>query len=367
MSFYFFGEDEKYEIYKKNSEVYTNQDNPEPYLQLLEQKQEYFVTGLSKEIIIKQKTVEKLLLLSGNDPLEHVLFSFCKTINKDDLNKYPIQKEMEEGEILIDEKGVSDKPTKLRSGRKPNKKRPNKGEPFTDADSSNDSDNANYPLKKGENNKDSISIDVKNSNLIDPLSQSGSLISSSSYNSNNNQENKNSNVINIPEPKDEVKPGYYSENGEINVGLSPNAVTVKWFYLTLVLCGICDAAYFFYTLRKEEIPFSFCLLFCGLLGIFLIFTGIFGFCKINSRVYDNIFLLIITILAIIGALASLCLFRLNELKIISENLFPAIIVNALTVIFAIICIILTHKLKVEANLVKQKQEIKLIDQPLEEK
>lgn len=359
MSFYHFGEDSKYDIYKKDSDVYTDKEDPEQYIQLLEQKQEFSVSGFKNKLYIKKGTLEKLLLLSECDPIEHVLFSLNTIINKKELNNYPISKPVE-GEILDNDKAIPNKTMKLRSGRKPNKKQKiinNKG-PNTDDDSSNDSD----PLRNGDNEKNGIKLNVRNQ-IPNPLSQKSTLISSSSNNSENKEKdnNQNGNIINIPQPSGDYRIGSYVEQGEINIALSSNAVVDKWFYLILVICGICDIAYFIYIMNKPEIILGLCLYFIGGFGLYLIFNGFYGFCQIKARIYNNVVLLILTILAILGAFASLILFRLNAQPLINGNIFPSIIANVLTIIFALICIILTHKLKVEDEKLKTIQSLKLID------
>ena len=49
-----------------------------------------------------------------------------------------------------------------------------------------------------------------------------------------------------------------------------------------------------------------------IIGVFLLFTGIFGFTKINNRVYDNPILLIFTIMCSIFAILWIIIIVVNE-------------------------------------------------------
>ena len=299
------GEDKKYEYYRNDSEVLSGDGENMPYEDVLNRRNEFNVKIGDNIIVIKKPTLHKIMIMSDSEPEEQILFSLYKTVPHSNKN---------------------------------------------DLDSLRNSKPVPYP----------------NSNLPDPLS--GQTVVNNNVNA---IPSANDNVINIPtnEPINEPT-NEGSDNEDINfkkaanantnannnlviVGLPPLAVKTKWFYLLLSLVGVGYDILFVCSLLSESIGFMLNTLCVGLFGVFLIFTGIFGFLKVNNRIYDDSHLKLFTLICILLGILGVVLILLSSTT--KGLLIPSIILAILAAAFAILCIIWTSQLKKvqETNKVKQ--------------
>ena len=83
------GEDNKYNYYRNDSEVYSSDEDTELYSKLIRERNEFYVKFKSNnpdqenEIEIKKKTFHRIMILSECEPEEQVLFTLHKTIKKE--------------------------------------------------------------------------------------------------------------------------------------------------------------------------------------------------------------------------------------------------------------------------------------------
>lgn len=225
------GEDKKYEYYRNDSEVLSSDEDEEKYEQILNQKNEFAIKINNKEIIIKKRTINRIMILSDSQPEEQIVFSHYKT---------------------VDQKPDIDRIRKLSIKNDNMKKKP--------PEKSNDQP-LNMYTKLDEPIKENIPINIP---PIKDYDQTENLMFK-----------KTENVDNL-----------------LLIALPPKAQKLKWFYLLLVLCGIVNIIYFLYCLF--DIKFLFNAFLIMIFGFGNIFTGFLGFNKINKKIYNDKILNILT-------------------------------------------------------------------------
>ena len=297
------GEDKNFEYYRNDSEVVSGDGEEEIYQAILYKKKEFNVKINNNDIKIKKRTLNKIMILSENEPEEQILFSHYKTVSHDKDKS----KDKEKAPALPNENKKAEKPNN------PEDINANKSIP---------SKKINEPLSENNNNNNNnnnIAINVN----IPPIT-----------NNDNNKNDDNDNEKLILKKKENT-------SDKVLVALPPEGVKLKWFYLLLALCGIANVVYFFIivfgiTFILNTLPFI-------IFGIIDIFTGLFGFITINKRIYNNTFLFILTVLCAILPIANIALIFINGFQ--NAQMIFGLIVNPLTIIFAILCIIFTKKFK----------------------
>ena len=345
------GEDQKFEYYRNISEVLSGDGEEQPYEEIINKKDEFYIKINNNEIAIKKRSLSKIMILSDSVPEEQILFSLYTTMTQaqslDRIKKRPISndslrpKNPNDLDSLRNSKAVSF--PNMVSKEKPN--------------------NDNLEPKKNENNK--ISLNVK-----DHLSEGIPINNNINNNTNTNEPNLNENVINIPinDSSDNEDVAFQKvtdynikdkENNILIVSLPSQAIKIKWFYLLLSLVGICYIVLFIVGLADDKVGFMFNIFCMCIIGVFLLFTGIFGFTKINNRVYDNPILLIFTIMCSIFAILGIIIIVVNEKT--KPYLACSIIFGILNFIFALLCIFWTFKLKNNQEISKNKQMESLMD------
>ena len=298
---------------RKDDEINSDDGEEEKYLKILNKRDEFNVKFLNKEIKIKikKRTLNKIMILSSNEPEEQVLFSLYKTVPKRFKDNI-----------------------KLKSKNKDNK--------------------INETIIN-ENTKDS---DIKVNKLSnDPLS--------ASINSNNQTQNlliQTNDVINVPNNNidtntdaDELSFGKKEVNIEnvVLVGLPPEALKTKWFYLLLAIVGLGYVIIFLVGIFNKDIGLNINIFQLFLFGMLIFFTGSFGFVKINKRIYDNIALFILTFITIFAGIVASILVKINET---TERYFPiCLIFGIICSAFSLICIFWMNKLRKNILINKSKK------------
>ena len=312
------GEDNKFDYYRNDSEVYSSEDNTELYSRVLQARKEFYVKFAEEEqkdfqIEIKKKTLDRIMILSECEPEEQVLFSLHKVVDKERARTYSLS-----------DPSKSNNDVKLRGHKtKLNKK------------------------KKEEKPK-----------TINP-SQNNQVI----YN-NNIEQQTNDNVINIPQNNSDDDVAFTKPNalsGVITVNLSPVGLVTKWFFLLISACGIAELVYFILVLVDGSIKLTPYLYYLLGIGVLLLIFGVFGFIQINSKKYDNCCLIIICIICIIFGIGSFIFSRFEGTETIRDNWIITILVSLLIVVFSAVCAILTNKLRKEHLINKNVQLEELID------
>ena len=338
------GEDKNFEYYRNDSEVLSGDGEEEPYEEIINKKEDFNVKVDGKELKIKKGTLYKIMILSKCQPEEHILFSLYKTVkNPDSQDKNKTQDNSNENI----NPNISNDLDSLRGA---------KAITFPHNATSENEKNGEPKNEEKENNEPNTNNNI-NEKINDPLSSQ--MYVTGNKNNNSNEPNQNVNVINIPTNEGSDNEGITFKKNDNNenvlVGLPPQAVRAKWFYLLLCLVGIGYIILFVIGLIKGNLI----TFYLSIIGLFLILTGLFGFNKINKKIYDDNILKIFTYICLIfGVLDSI----LVILSIIARPFFiVSLILGILTILFSILCIIWTKQLKkAEEETIKMKQMEKLV-------
>jgi len=303
------GEDKNYEYYRGDSEVDSDDGDDETYLKILNKRNEFNVKIFDKEVKLSKRSLTKIMILSSSEPEEQVLFSLYKTIpknSKENLKLKEENKQINNNEIILNE----DNNNKINT-------------------ISNDP--LSTPLGSSNNNTQSILIQTNN-------------------------------VINIPNNNNEIDTNTDNEeiafrnnnlDNVVVVGLPPEALKTKWFYLLLALVGICYIIIFLIGIFNKEVGLSLNIFSLFLIGIVIFFTGSFGFVKINKRIYDNIPLFILTFVSMFAGIVGAILVKINET---TERYFLiCLIFGIISAVFSLICILWMNKLRKNILINKSKK------------
>lgn len=347
------GEDKQFEYYRNDSEVLSGDGEEEPYEELYNQKEEFMVKVADQEITIKKRTVDKIMILSDSQPTEQILFSLYKTVNKGE-SENQIKTQLNSTERIR-----PNNPNDLDSLRGsqavafPNMASPDDGinniNPPTNGEKKEEAEP--QPIISGgavlrssppqENEKAQFTV-----NTGTPLSGEMMAIG------NSNNPSGNSNVLNVPASDgSDNEEGAFKKEANINnliVGLPPQAVKTKWFYLLLALVGIGELVVFILSLLSGAGIFLLLLV-----GAVLLFTGIFGFMKINNKIYNDKILYICTIASMVMGILGIIFALISPAG--AGFFVIALILGILSGVFSVLCIIWTKQLKLEEEQNKQKQ------------
>ena len=289
------GEDKNYEFIRNDLEVDSDDGNGDEYKQILNKRNEFNVKILNKEIKIKKSSINKIMILSNNEPEEQILFSLYKTISKDSMDNL-----------------------KLKS---PNKKLVNIQENKIDLISDD-------PLS------DKMHTPFGNNKILSGLIQTNSIINIP----NNNNIDTNLDNENVVFGKPEVN---IVEN--VIIGLPPEAIRAKWLYFLLATIGIGYIIIFIVRIINKEINLNINILSLFLFGLFIIFTGVFGFVKINKRIYDSIILFIFTFISLLAGITASVLTKIN--KKTEKYFIVSFIFGIICSVISLICFFLLNILR----------------------
>ena len=294
------GEDKNYEYYRNDSEVLSGDGEEEPYEEILNNREEFNVKINDKDLTIKKRTLNRIMILSDCQPEEQILFSHYKTVKHENSSNQ-----------------IKTKPVEL------------------------DNIRANNPTNlEGLKNAEAVPY----LGINEPLSD------------NNANLLVNLNTPNIkPESNDNILFKKTQKSDDlVNVGLPPQAVKIKWFYLLLVLCGLVDIIQSIIGIIGG---FNIIYILNIILAIVLIFTGLNGFKKINKKIYNDQFLKFLTIACIV---LPVVVFLANVIGGIPGYFIFGLIINIITVAFAVLCLILTANLKKTQDSIKISQMEQLL-------
>ena len=302
------GEDKNYEYYRGDSEVDSDDGDDETYLKILNKRNEFNVKILNKDVKLSKRSLTKIMILSSSEPEEQVLFSLYKTIpknSKENLKLKEENKEIQNNEIILN-----------------------------------------------EDNNNKINI-ISNDPLSTPLGSSNNNTQSILIQTNNVINIPNNNEIDTNTDNEELAFRNNNLDNVVVVGLPPEALKTKWFYLLLALVGICYIIIFLIGIFNKEVGLSLNIFSLFLIGIVIFFTGSFGFVKINKRIYDNIPLFILTFVSMFAGIVGAILVKINET---TERYFLiCLIFGIISAVFSLICILWMNKLRKNILINKSKK------------
>ena len=302
------GEDKNYEYYRGDSEVDSDDGDDETYLKILNKRNEFNVKILNKDVKLSKRSLTKIMILSSSEPEEQVLFSLYKTIpknSKENLKLKEENKQIQNNEIILN-----------------------------------------------EDNNNKINI-ISNDPLSTPLGSSNNNTQSILIQTNNVINIPNNNEIDTNTDNEEIAFRNNNLDNVVVVGLPPEALKTKWFYLLLALVGICYIIIFLIGIFNKEVGLSLNIFSLFLIGIVIFFTGSFGFVKINKRIYDNIPLFILTFVSMFAGIVGAILVKINET---TERYFLiCLIFGIISAVFSLICILWMNKLRKNILINKSKK------------
>ena len=298
------GEDKNYEYYRNDSEVLSGDGEEEPYEEILNNREEFNVKINDKELTIKKRTLNRIMILSDCQPEEQILFSHYKTVKHENSSE-----QIKTKPAALDNMRANN-PTNLESLRNA------EAVPYLGINQPLSDNNANVLIQLNTPNISSTSNSNGNDNILFKKTQ--------------------------------------KSNDLVNVGLPPEAVKIKWFYLLLVLCGMADLIHSIISIFGG---FNFIYILNLILGMVLIFTGLTGYTKINKKIYNDQFLKFLTIAC---AALPVVVYLVNLIGGISSYLIFGIIINIITIAFAVLCLILTANLKKSQDSIKISQMEQLL-------
>jgi len=305
------GEDKNFEYYRNDSEVLSGDGEEEPYEEILNNREEFNVKINDKELKIKKRSLNKIMILSDSQPEEQILFSHYKTV--------------EHGKSL---ENIKTQPSALENLRANN---------ANNLDSLRDAKAIPYlPISEP--------LSDNNTNVVIKLNTPTP--SNEENNNFNNNNNDNENLMSKKIAKNDIL---------LQIGLPPEAVKSKWFYLLLVLCGVINVLYFIFCLISNGFLLNSLLIM--IFGVILIFTGLMGYNRINNKIYTDSFLRLMTMACMVLPIASFILVLFSPIT--RNHIVFNLIINILTALFSFLCLFFTSKLRKaeESNKLSQMEQL----------
>jgi len=305
------GEDKNFEYYRNDSEVLSGDGEEEPYEEILNNREEFNVKINDKELKIKKRSLNKIMILSDSQPEEQILFSHYKTV--------------EHGKSL---ENIKTQPSALENLRANN---------ANNLDSLRDAKAIPYlPISEP--------LSDNNTNVVIKLNTPTP--SNEENNNFNNNNIDNENLMSKKIAKNDIL---------LQIGLPPEAVKSKWFYLLLVLCGVINVLYFIFCLISNGFLLNSLLIM--IFGVILIFTGLMGYNRINNKIYTDSFLRLMTMACMVLPIASFILVLFSPIT--RNHIVFNLIVNIITALFSFLCLFFTSKLRKaeESNKLSQMEQL----------
>ena len=217
-------------------------------------------------------------------------------------------------------------------------------------------DKNNNKIESTKNNKMKIKINLKESNNIKKENKETNIAL--------NVKNKNENIFDPELPLLSNKISNTFSNVEnfpkkyINLILCGNKIIIsldylKCFYLTIFICGLFNLISFVNNLFiKNGANYKYDNLydiFSCPLALVLMVTGIYGFKKVNSNIYDDEICINLTNISFILPICSFALSKLASRRYVAKSITMNIVINLISSIFALFCIIILKEAEREKN------------------
>ena len=205
--------------------------------------------------------------------------------------------------------------------------------------------NNNNKMESTKNNKIKINLIKESSNIKKENKET---------NTDLNVKNKNENIFDPELPSNvENFPKKY-----INLILCGNKIIIsldylKCFYLTIFFCGLFNLISFVNNLffkngNNYKYDNLYDIVSCPL-ALVLMITGIYGFKKVNSNIYDDEICINLTNISFILPICSFALSKLASRRYIAKSTTMNIVINLISSIFSLFCIIILKEAEREKN------------------
>ena len=324
-------EDNNYNYYIKEFSSNSDLENLNIYSQILSNKNYFYITNEnhSNHIKISSLSLKKILTNGQLEPNEHILFSFYKDIIPSIIIN---NTEKQKNNINIKEKSYK---TKLRGAKKNKKKEKEKEKDIEEKKDSEDIaldvSSPDQLISKDEKENDMDNIYLKNGNNLEPELDLLNAKTNEGYLKTENQSKKY--LVSI-----------YNDKIKITHD------NLKCFYLSLFFCGLIYAIYILDVLiDKEKTILCLYHIICLPLSFILIYTGLYGYNKINKKIYDDKICLILTYSSLILPILCFIFSRISYEKNVRKNLVVTTFINLIPACFAGICAYILNELKRKKN------------------
>ncbi len=300
-------EDKKYIYYIKEDTSDCESSAIHIYSKILSNKSSFYITNEdhSSHLEIKPSSLKKILLKGQNDPIEYILFSFYKDILISQINNNKDNSHNNENEEH------KEKDIKLNNHK--NKLRSDK--------------------KKKQKENESIIINIPSTETINDDKEDHKINNENNYDIEidlfNNKSNEN--LMKSDESQDNI---LCLLNNRIRITND----NLKCFYLSLFFCGMIYIINFLDALINKNQTIK-CLfnIFSFPLSILLMYTGIYGYFKINKKIYDDKRCINLTYASFFTPFLSFIFSRISSDENVRKNIVMSIFINLITICFSGIC------------------------------
>ena len=311
--------DKKYLYYIKEYTSDFEESNINLYTNILSNKSSFYVTNEnhSKHIEIKPSSLKKILRKGKLEPNEQILFSYYKDIfisqinnKKEKSGNNEDEKNEEKDKSILTHKG------KLRSAK-----------------------------KKKHNNNEDIILNISSTETLNDDKEDNKINNENNYDIDidllNNKSNEN--LMKLDENQNNF---LLLLNDKIRI----NNDNLKCFYLSLFFCGTIYVINFLDALfnRNKTIQSLFNI-FSLPLGLLLIYTGIYGYFKINKKIYNDKMCINLTFASFFSPFLSFFFSRISSDENIRKNIVMSVFINLITICFSGICAYILKELNNKNN------------------
>ena len=325
-------EDKKYDYFIK--EYISNSDSLDLniYSKILSRKSFFHITNNDhlNHIKIMPTSLTKILILGQLEANEHILFCFYKDELPDKTSK---NKNKSKKEKDTNNDNVTHHKTKLRSAKRNKKK----------------------DKKQIEANKEDeeVVLDVSSPEQLLSHKEIQNDIGDIFSDKSGNNFDTELDLLNIKSNEDYIRMD--SQNQKYIITLFNNKIKItndnlKCFYLCLFFCGLLFCIYLLDVLIDKNKSFK-CLynLFCFPLSALLIITGIYGYNKINKKIYDDAICIFLTYSSCLSPFINFIFSRFTSHENVRKNIILTILINLLPICFSGLCAYILRELKAKKN------------------
>ena len=160
-------------------------------------------------------------------------------------------------------------------------------------------------------------------------------------------------LLNIKSNEDYIRMD--SQNQKYIITLFNNKIKItndnlKCFYLCLFFCGLLFCIYLLDVLIDKNKTLN-CLynLCCFPLSVLLIITGIYGYNKINKKIYEDAICIVLTYSSCVSPFINFIFSRISSEENVRKNIILTILINLFPICFSGLCVYILKELQNKKN------------------
>jgi len=331
-------EDKKYDYFIKEYISNSDSEDLNIYSKILLRKSFFHITNNehSNHIKIMPTSLTKILSLGQIEPNEQILFCFYKDeLPNKTISNVEKSKNRNKGKKERDNNNdyTTHHKTKLRSAKRNKKK-----------------DKEQIEEKKED---EEIVLDVSSPEQLMSHKEMKNDIDDIYTDKNTNNFDTELDLLNIKSNEDYIKMD--SQNQKYIITLFNNKIKItndnlKCFYLCLFFCGLLFCIYLLDVLIDKNKTLN-CLynLCCFPLSVLLIITGIYGYNKINKKIYEDAICIVLTFSSCVSPFINFIFSRISFEENIRKNIILTILINLFPICFSGLCVYILKELQNKKN------------------